>query len=234
MMKRILLIIILVYLIGNPLMAIFPSNNELCIDTVYSHNRKYAIIVKPKMCNKYECYGASFFCKNRDSLIANFQEVDKQIIYLLQEEDGNYHEINNYEVSPNDTYLYSYRDNKFFLTDDGKFIVREIRELFPKPGSTLYSLYWEIFKIEKDSLMLCKDAPFLYSVSLLDCLELYPNEQIRFMKDYTDKYIQKEENPFKLTISIRDAIIIKARYYSVHRKRYVRKRITVFPKDLCF
>jgi hypothetical protein len=64
-------------------------------------------------------------------------------------------------------------------------------------------------------------------------LALYPNERLRFMKDYTqfDRNIKSE---FFLSIDVNENIDLQVRYYSVKERKYIDRETTVFLDDLCF
>jgi len=195
-------------------------------DTVFSKNNKYAIV--GDLILNEESLDDGPFEGYHNSPTAKIK------LKLLLNTNGSYQTINEYELATSIFYCYGV-DCKLFITNNGRYIVKEVREYAPIKGESLISLNWEVFKLENDRVEECKaSSSHRFSFGLANLIALYPNEWIRFMSDYTFFYDKNIESDFFLSIDVNDNIDIFLSYYSIVEKRYVETEMTLMLENLCF
>ncbi len=195
-------------------------------DTVFSKNNKYALVGEliPKVQDQDD---VPPICGHQS------RSPMKVNVKLLKNVNGCFELANSYKLETG-MFFCSGKDCKIFITNDGRYVVKEIREYAPVHGESFISVSWDVFKLKEDRVVECKvKGVFLNSLRLFDLLALYPNERLRFMKDYTqfDRNIKSE---FFLSIDVNENIDLQVRYYSVKERKYIDRETTVFLDDLCF
>jgi hypothetical protein len=194
-----------------------------CNDTIYSQNEKFAVVVQIVP------------VKYWDSNEVPIERVRRtlQCVIMRRDNQGAYSKVNSYALPDIELYRI-YRNDKVTssITNNGNFLIFQYTDTWRFPIiENLIS--WNVYKIESNSMIWCKQKPFTYSLQLSDLLPLYPNESIRFSADYSQKYLSNEDSPFKLLIEVGSQLEVNLNYFDVKKRRYTKKRIKVSLEDVC-
>ena len=219
-------ITLLIIVYGNDLSAkdYFTDNYA---DTVFSQNDEYALVGEliPKE-RPHE--DVPPICGHQNG---SPREVN---VKLLKKTNGHFKLENSYALETSMFFCLG-KDCKMFITNDGKYVVKEVREYAPIKGENYISIAWDVFKIKDDTIVECKAKDiYLSSLRLFDLLSLYPNERLRFMRDYSYRFDRDIESKFFLSVEVNKNIDVEVRYYSVKEKKYIKREITVVLEDLCY
>ena len=196
-------------------------------DTVFSSNKEYAIVGELIPKEQFQ-----------DDVppICNYQhhtpiEVN---VKLLKNVNGRFRVINSYKLETS-MFFCSGKDCKMFITNDGRYVVKEVREYAPIKGESFISISWDVFKLNDDMIVECKASnSYRHSLTLSNLIALYPNEWVYFMRDYSYRFDRNIESEFFLTVDVNENIDVEVRYYSVKEKKYINRAMTVILDDLCF
>lgn len=194
-------------------------------DTIFSQNNTFALVgelVKNKT-NEEEVendYRSNTYLKTNVKLFIN--------------NEGYFKEAMNFEIATEMFYCDG-NNCRMYITNDGRYVIKEVQSLAPFPGETLFFVNWLVYKIEKNEIVECKPSNvYIYSFSLNNAISLYPNQWLQFMRDYSKQILCSNEVDVFLAVNVNDNLNIRIKYYSIKEQRYLEKDLTVLLDNLCF
>lgn len=192
--KRTLFFIFLICIVKSGYSSIY----EPSIDTVYSENKIYKVIISPLFCNKDSCLPNSYKLSYLNTTIDS--DFRKQQIFSYKQVNDKYQKINIYEVPVNKFFFSGGYNTK--LSNDGTKV------MFFNPNE----LYGAIINM--------KETVNIVEFNVFSDFNLSPSESVRLNEE-----LRFKEGKSKILVKLtNDRCTIRLCYYNEKGKRYLNKK----------
>ncbi|MFA5327166.1 MAG: hypothetical protein WC384_05195 [Prolixibacteraceae bacterium] len=201
-MVRKFIIIALALLAAKNCMSIV---TEPQINTCYSANKEYKLVISPFFCNEHTCLTH----EEIDSLGNNIsKEFLSQTLNVFKKMNGEYVKITSYEIS-NDILYLDVPGFHYFISNDAKFVIIEDR----------YNISWRVLRLDAGSFQ-------LKTYRGEQMFDLSHNEYARCLNEIYG-YSEKIKGLCMIWTNVRNSLKIRIRYFNTIENRYIYKNLKI-------